>query len=889
MTVRSTVQKIILLTLLCLLTGAAESVLAQSSIPGWIEPQNLSVSGAASQPRIVTGDGDRVQVFWWDVFDGMMTSVSEGQPVSPEAGFDWSPPQKTPIQSLGLTGMPTIVADRAGWVHAFWLEENTFNKGTYNLMHSRLTFGKAEWSFPQILAEAALSFKVGTAPSGEISLAYVRQSHTPEQPAGIYVMRNAGGDSEWRAARLVYESIYFRLLERDQVWLWIWDAGGDQIFLTWDDPHLGLAFFSTSSDAGASWSEPEQVGKAEERAVRPRVAALPDGEVLRIWQASIHSRCTLFMQRAAVSTMGENDEEPTEDTLQWSQPERVLEGLAACPAGDAFHLMDTQLLWVWGEGTGRLELSAWEDSQKQWSIPHVMSFNFQSPSSQEQVILNDLRASFLNERIVVAGADSSKNEVWFTSARSDVLELVYSPPSPWSSTYPLSLPGEKAGQPAVAVDDSGIAHIVWTKSRDNDDAAVNMMYAHWDGNELTPPVTILRSGDTAYARQPVLLADRQNRLHLVWVGGLDGKIYHSYVIAQDARSSSSWTSPQVVGDLTLTSSPQVGVDAAGRLYILFVVPLNEQRGLYLAVSEDGGRNWSEPRLIFNAREHGWQMVDHPALIVEPGGIVHIAWVNVSIPGATTPPQGIFYSRSVDQGKTWSSPLIVVGPGYDHPRLAIASGQVHLLFADAQKNLWHRWIPYGDLALQGDLWSVATRIPGWQEVDLPFAVAVDGIIPNGTLHLLGGKGTAEDRPLYAYWDGSRWSSLEWFSFVSRPASLYGAAAAVRLEGGMLAAAWLAPYRNDDPALVLNFISRAIPEIQLPVTGQLVVEVASTPTATPTVEPSPTPEPTQAPTPTPDLNRQPLPAARLGLPPLALGGGLAALIVFAGLITHHKRRR
>src|SRR5690554_3874148 len=109
MTVRSTVQKIILLTLLCLLTGAAESVLAQSSIPGWIEPQNLSVSGAASQPRIVTGDGDRVQVFWWDVFDGMMTSVSEGQPVSPEAGFDWSPPQKTPIQSLGLTGMPTIV------------------------------------------------------------------------------------------------------------------------------------------------------------------------------------------------------------------------------------------------------------------------------------------------------------------------------------------------------------------------------------------------------------------------------------------------------------------------------------------------------------------------------------------------------------------------------------------------------------------------------------------------------------------------------------------------------------------------------------------------------------------------------------------------------------
>lgn len=107
--------------------------------------------------------------------------------------------------------------------------------------------------------------------------------------------------------------------------------------------------------------------------------------------------------------------------------------------------------------------------------------------------------------------------------------------------------------------------------------------------------------------------------------------------------------------------------------------------------------------------------------------------------------------------------------------------------------------------------------------------------------------------------------------------------------MLAAAWLAPYRNDDPALVLNFISRAIPEIQLPVTGQLVVEVASTPTATPTVEPSPTPEPTQAPTPTPDLNRQPLPAARLGLPPLALGGGLAALIVFAGLITHHKRRR
>ena len=878
-------QLIIFFLLAAILFGAGmvRPTFAQSTLPGWDQPANLSQSGAASQPRVFAGTDGKLQAIWWDSFDGLVTSVSEGSPGQHETPLVWSPPLNAPIQSLALLSMPTIVSDGSGWLHAFWSEANPLEVGTQVLMHSQMPFGGTQWSLPRSVAGSVLTFNISVSPSGELSLAYVRNKHTVEAPAGVYVRRKVDNASDWGAAKLIYESIYFRLLPVEQAWVRVWDAGDNTIYLTWSDPQLGQAFFSSSQDGSGSWSEPELLGQPEDRPVAPRVVGFPDGSVMRIWQASVHSQCTLFLQIYFSPA-------PEERHLEWSEPIQILQGLPACPQADRFLFIGDQLFWVWGEGSGNLQVSAWDSSRLQWSLPQEISFNFQDIQSHRQVGLTNLHASLTGERLVAIGADAVSNEIWSTAARSDMLDLVYALPSPWAKTVQLSGVGEEVGYPIISMDLAGTAHIVWTKIRVQGSDDTSLMYARLDENGLSTPVAILERGRDGPARHPAMYADGQGRLHLFWVGDVNGRLFYSSAIAQDARSSSAWISPKAITEFGVVGSPQAGMDAAGNLYVLFVVPLNEGRGVYLARSEDGGKNWLPPQIVFDAERAGWQMVDHPSLVIEPDGTLHAAWVEASIPG-TLQPLGIFYARSTDHGLSWSDPLIVTGPGFAWPRLGLAQQQFHVIYADMSNNLWHRWVAKEDLAVEGALWSAAARIPGWLGVDLPVGVAVDGYMPDGTLHLVGSGGLSpQQRPLYAYWDGTRWSSLEWFATGVNIGTTTGAVAATRPQGGTLAAAWLAPFDQSMPnQIVLNFVTRSIPEVEQPTPGISQAGPNVPVTGAEEANPTPSPEPTPLPSPTPDLNRRPAPSSSGDISPLALGGGLAALVVFGGLFTLQLRKR
>jgi hypothetical protein len=88
----------------------------------------------------------------------------------------------------------------------------------------------------------------------------------------------------------------------------------------------------------------------------------------------------------------------------------------------------------------------------------------------------------------------------------------------------------------------------------------------------------------------------------------------------EAASAGGWSTPASLSEAGSSGSwPQIGADAAGNLYALYAVPLNEGRGIYFARSEDGGATWSESRQVFDAAAQGWAMVDHPVLLVLPEG------------------------------------------------------------------------------------------------------------------------------------------------------------------------------------------------------------------------------------------------------------------------------
>jgi hypothetical protein len=269
------------------------------------------------------------------------------------------------------------------------------------------------------------------------------------------------------------------------------------------------------------------------------------------------------------------------------------------------------------------------------------------------------------------------------------------------------------------------------------------------------------------------------------------------------------------------------------------------------------------------------MVDYPSLAVAPDGTLHLAWVQASLFGAKST-NGIFYSRSTDNGVTWSEPLKMAGDGDNLPKLALTSSQLHLLYTDQGNGIWHRWIALDQQNSSSQDWSSAARVPGWQGISPPFGLAVDGytpgeaIIVGNRLHLVGAS-PALDLPVYSTWNNDRWSPIETFTLSAERKDRLGAVAATKATGGSLAVAWLAPSDQvGTQAKDLLFTIRSIPILEVPVVTPI------PPTSTPEATSAPTLVPTKVPTPTPNLNRV-APPENDTVSPLALSGGAAALIL------------
>lgn len=892
---------------------------AQTEAQSWTEPVNLSNSGAASQPRILAGPGEILQVFWIDRFDGLVTTIFDGK--------EWSTPQSAPIfsdstVSAYLTQMPYLIADQSGWLHAFWQSANPRpltsgqNFIANSIYHSKMPAGGTSWTTPELLAEDALTYSVYAPVDGGLNLAYIRRIQADGAPAGVYARRLPSGPSSWEPSVNVYASIYYRLLTPGSANVAIADDSSGNLFVIWNDPNQNLTLAAQSDDNGRSWSE--QTIYSNQRRGDPtpnslRLTAMP-GQVLSIWQTLGLNNCSLYQQEWISTTAGEiqntaaptpiataietpevtptvaaGDESgaPAEENSSlpgWSNPVRIFPSLDNCPTGDSLwpEIDQQQIYWLWGQGASSLSLSAWDNERQQWSIPISETFSFTNPTSAGVIILGDLHATIANNRLDVVGFDPA-GEIWAIRSENPITDFIYAPQPAWDSAQPVTSSDQSVGEYSLAMEQSGRTHLVFTQlpnSAVNQQSTLgaSIIYTYTTdsasalGNSnLTSQdqlqnnqVEIFPGNPVELIRHPALLADDgANFLHLVWSGQEQGNILYSRAPLDKADIPGEWFPIQTLSGASMASWPQIGMEANGRLYVLYSIALNEDRGIYLTSSDDHGETWSIAEQIFDAAAAGLQGVERPTLYVEPTGILHAAWVETS-PAGNGISQGIFYTSSADSGKTWSDPIVLAGEGNDWPKLAAAESQLHLIYVQSGQ-LWERMLPIDEPQTSSDSpgnrtnrWTTAIRLPGWSEISLPYGLASDGSVKNGNLHLTGNN-SQNGTITYSTWRNGSWSSPESFSpdnIISlAPVSGLGVQAATKPDGGNLAIAWLSSIQNGPentgaelPGLF--FTTRQIDEVELP----------AAPTAKPTATSTPPPAPTPTlflPTPTPDLNLVPPP--------------------------------
>ena len=848
----------------------AAAVKRQETGPLWSEPRNLSRSGAAAQPVILAGGAEgTARVFWWDQFDGLTTTSYDGE--------TWSEPAAAPIRITEAVGeefvsrpigaMPQIVGDAGGQAHAWWIGAPDKETDIRPLLHSRLAPGSTAWSSPATAAEGAVAWQMAAAPDGTLHLLYLRTLHTAATPAGVYHRRSTNGGASWSPPTLLYETIYFRLLTAEQAYLAVSAGGEEQVYATWDDPRLGRAFYARSTDGGATWDEPREIGDAESGAQHAHVIPTGDGALL-LWEATrAAAACALYRQHSV-------------DGVSWDAPVRVLETLQACPQAPRFWTTsDGGALMIAGGGSGSLTLVAWSAARAQWSEPAYLGFSFEDPAPGRRVYLDALRIAPVGERLAVVGL-GQEGDVWFQESAFDAPAWAFAPPSPWSATAAVPSDGVPA-LPAVAVDVEGRAHLLWSTATAEGEEGAALVYARLeiasDGEpRWTRPAEVLRS--EGRAGQPALAA-AGDFLHAVWSGGPDGAAYYSRAYTRDAYASDSWSEPRLLPreGATAGSAPAILADGAGTLHVVYAAPLNEGRGIYYTRSDDSGESWAAAAQLCDAVGAGWAMVDHPALAVDAAGTLHVAWTRGSSAGPFAP-QGIYYARSFDGGKSWSKPQQMVEGRVDWPRLAATPAGVHLLWAElAGRHAWtERISPDG-----GATWGYQQRISGLGEAPGPVGLAADGV---GALHLVSLTRDDDGAPLlhYTIWAEGRWSAPETLRLEREARTEPGVAVALAGAQGRLDVAFVGEDSGEGEAAQMGVVhvSRTAPVVE---PGS--AAAPAWPTPTPTPGPTPTPTPTPRPTVNPGVPPDAPPALELGplmLPATAIAGLLVAAIIVTGAV-------
>ncbi len=107
-----------------------------------------------------------------------------------------------------------------------------------------------------------------------------------------------------------------------------------------------------------------------------------------------------------------------------------------------------------------------------------------------------------------------------------------------------------------------------------------------------------------------------------------------------------------------SGEPNLFAAADGRVYMSWIEPSGAGHAIRFAALH--GSEWSEPRTIVESGEFFVNWADFPSIVETGKGALAVHWLQRSGPG--TYAYDVRISRSVDDGKTWSEPVIPHGDG-----------------------------------------------------------------------------------------------------------------------------------------------------------------------------------------------------------------------------------
>ena len=330
------------------------SALAQATDDSWTEPVNLSHSGVAIKPNIVTDSEGFVHAVWQDDLGNYVYSRFDGD--------QWSLPETTdlnsvfrlpapdepvdPLQMANYTGPnPLFITGPDKRIFAFWI--NPEGRVYVSNVDNQSFKDEVAWGSGRLITPGAASFAASVDVLGGLHVAFLRTAEDPENPPGIYYTQSKNNSGGWTKPVRLYESPYLHTLDEGEAHLSLTTAeieDTSRVYVAWDNRPRKQVLLAQSADGGVSWEEPELVaGPAPNSGLagpfNVQVGTFENSVVL-VWQNGLpEGTCTQFYRfsRDAGKT--------------WNESQRMLEDRLGCAQSN-------ELLAGWPNSSGRLSVSS---------------------------------------------------------------------------------------------------------------------------------------------------------------------------------------------------------------------------------------------------------------------------------------------------------------------------------------------------------------------------------------------------------------------------------------------------------------------------------------------------------------------------------------------------
>jgi hypothetical protein len=623
---------------------------AQTEDDDWQPPINLSKSGANSDPIFLIDSYGKFQIIWKDTYNLNFVFSSWD-------GNTWSTPNVGNFPFPYENNLLKLVADNQGKIHAFWTDSEN------DLYYSRVLAENfstlpSQWITAQLLESSVAGIDISVDGNNNVHLAIMRSENLKNNiTPGVFYMVYSNENAVWSQTTELDSSSYLRTVTPDESNIDIALAensiGLDSVFIAWSNPSRARLFFVSSTDAGVTWDSPVEI-------VGPNAAFGIVSPFDIMIEANEDQLLALWKVRDAGNNCSQEYKWSIDQGKTWSDQKELFDSQTGCPEENHLYKTDNGEFLLFSFINKQPSFLAWNGSS--WSNPQPQYdfVNFLDPDTKRNLDLQCREAALHGNSFYVVGCDLDLNQdIWITSRQIRSTEGWFPSPSSWNTPEILTNPNRRISS-LISVADKTSAYLFWVQSSWSDTQTDNasIHYARWNGNQWTFPSSIIVNVGGIPIQLNATL-DNQGRLLLIWVNQQTGELLFSWANADRANISVEWSEPIVLpAPSNIVSSPDILIDAAGKIVIAYAVPLNEDRGLYFIESDDAGTTWSKPTKIINAIDADWDLVDQPKIILAPDGHLHLLFTQYAIEGPIRKPITLFYTQSRDGGNTWSTPETV---------------------------------------------------------------------------------------------------------------------------------------------------------------------------------------------------------------------------------------